>query len=91
MRFLGATHQCQGVLAVGFRGDRLKLLRFLALSLFGALMVRFLAPQLLPASGHASGFLNQRYLKPSTGCNMAQETPHMCIQTNQSIVEYHFC
>ena len=34
MRFLGATHQCQGVLAVGFRGGRLKLLRFLALSLF---------------------------------------------------------
>jgi hypothetical protein len=34
MRFLGAAHQCHGVLAVGFRGNRLKLLRFLALSLF---------------------------------------------------------
>jgi hypothetical protein len=34
MRLKGATHQCQGVLAVGFRGNRLKLLRFLALSLF---------------------------------------------------------
>jgi hypothetical protein len=31
---VGATHQRQGVLAVGFRGYRLKLLRFLALSLF---------------------------------------------------------
>jgi hypothetical protein len=34
MRFLDATHQYQGVLAVGFRENRLKLLRFLALSLF---------------------------------------------------------
>jgi hypothetical protein len=42
MRFLGATHQYQGVLAVGFRGNRLKLLRFLALSLFD--LMRFLAP-----------------------------------------------
>jgi hypothetical protein len=31
---IGATHQCQGVLAVDFRVNRLKLLRFLALSLF---------------------------------------------------------
>jgi hypothetical protein len=42
MRFLGATHQSinamasllSRVLAVGFRGNRLKLLRFLALSPF---------------------------------------------------------
>jgi hypothetical protein len=34
MRFLGATHQYQGVLAVGLRENRLKLLRFLALGLF---------------------------------------------------------
>jgi hypothetical protein len=36
MRFQGATRQYHGVLAVGFsfRGNRLKLLRFLALSLF---------------------------------------------------------
>jgi hypothetical protein len=32
--FLGATHQCQGTLAVSFRGNCLELLRFLALSLF---------------------------------------------------------
>jgi hypothetical protein len=35
MRFLGATHQYQGVLAVGLIKEKsLKLLRFLALSLF---------------------------------------------------------
>jgi hypothetical protein len=35
MRFQGATRQqYHGVLAVGFRENRLKLLRFLALSLF---------------------------------------------------------
>jgi hypothetical protein len=33
MRFQGATRQYHGVLAVGFRGNRLKLLRFLALGL----------------------------------------------------------
>jgi hypothetical protein len=42
MRFQGAIHQRQGVLTAGFRGYRLKLLRFLALSLFG--LMRFLAP-----------------------------------------------
>jgi hypothetical protein len=34
MRFQGVTRQYHGVLAVGFRGNRLKLLRFLALSPF---------------------------------------------------------
>jgi hypothetical protein len=40
---IGATHQCQGTISVGFRGERLELLRFLALGLFDQSM-RFLAP-----------------------------------------------